>query len=122
MISADMIKRKLIFDAMADPSYAMRLAGLSGMSQDVAEREQEESLRRLEAVIPIAQPVLQMTDWLAEWATQLQVNNLETMEVDPAFAAEMQIMYSHVIQGSVMAVLAVLVDLGILQINFPGGE
>lgn len=122
MISADMIKRKLIFDAMADPSYAMRLAGLSGMSPDVAEREQEESLRRLEAVIPIAQPVLQMTDWLAEWATQLQINNLESTEVDPAFGAEMQIMYSHVIQGSVMAVLAVLVDLDILQINFPGGE
>jgi hypothetical protein len=122
MISADMIKRKLIFDAMADPEAAMRLAGLIGMSPDVAEKENEESLRRLEGVIPIAQPVIQMTDWLAEWATQLQINNLESTEVHPAFAAEMQIMYSHVIQGSVMAVLAVLVDLDILQINFPGGE
>lgn len=117
-----MIKRKLIFDAMADPQTAMRLLGLVGVSEDVAEKEQEESLRRLSAVMPIAAPVIQMTEWLAELSTQIQVNNLDGYVPSPEFAVEMQFMYAHVIQGSVMAVLAILFDLGLIKINYPGGN
>lgn len=118
LVTSDMVKRRILFDSMADPLATAIAAGLVGVSDEGAKKEEEDSHRRLHAVAPIFPALASISGWLAEVAANVQVRNDE-VEVPDAFIHDMISMYETVIQGSLVATISVLNDLGMLTITQP---
>jgi len=121
MITADMVRRKVIFDCMADPQKAFVLTGMVGVSEEGAEKEEEDSLNRLAAVAPLVPILDTMADWLAETSVELQLAAVDPNDIPPAFREHMLAMFYTVIKGSLAASFSVLNDLGMIEIGGPDG-
>lgn len=119
MITADMLKRKLIFDAMTDPARIFELIGLIGVSEEGAEFESEDSLRRLHGILPLLPLLEEISSWLAEIATTVQFSNLEGIVIPEGFMEQMNGMFNSVITGSLVSVLSVFTDLGLIKVVPP---
>ena len=116
MLSADMVKRRLIFDCMADPLRVSLLAGLTGVSPEGAEMEEEASAERLGAIAHLFPQLSVIAEWMAEAATALNLANVEADVIPPLFAEHMERLLFTAIQGSLVAAFSVLNDLGAINI------
>lgn len=116
-VSADMVKRRLIFDCMADPQKVSALAGLVGVSDEGAEKEEEASQQRLGAIVPIFPALVTISEWMSETATVLNIEQVERSAIPPEFVEQLQAMFFTVIQGSLVAAMSVLNDLGMISIT-----
>jgi hypothetical protein len=117
MITAEMLRRRIIFDCMADPQKAFLLAGMIGVSEDVAEKEEEESMRRLagiEAILPILTTI---SSWLAETAMNFQLQSVAPEDIPDEFRDHMAGMFFSVVQGALCSTFAVLNDLDMIDIK-----
>lgn len=121
MLTKDMVKRRLLFDAMNDPIKASNIIGLIGVSEEGAEVELEESLRRLAKVGHIAPMLDDMAEWLADVATGLQASNLGGITVPDGFLEEMNAMFQSMLMGSLVGAFSVLNDLDVITINHAPG-
>jgi len=117
MVNADMVKRRLIFDCMADPMRVSALAGLIGVSEEGREKEEEASLERLGAIAALFPALSTMAEWMAETATVLNIENVERENIPPEFMEQLQTMFFTVIQGSLVAAVSVLNDLGMISVE-----
>ena len=114
VITAEQVRRRLIFDCMADPEKVSVLTGLVGVSDDGAEAEKAASLERLGAVAEVFPMLDTIAQWMADAASALNLENVD--EVPEAFREHMRTMFYSVIQGSLVAAFSVLNDLGIIGI------
>lgn len=115
VITPEMLQRRLIFDAMGDPVSACRLAGLMATGEDGNRAEEAASDLRLMKIAPVMPVIVEMASYLAGLATTTQLSNQET--VPDGFAEEMFAMYKTVISSSVVSVISVLNDLGMLSVR-----
>lgn len=115
-VTADMLKRRLIYDAMEDPASVLALLDMVGDSAEGAPMEHRASEARLESVEPL-QPLLnEMSSWMAEVATRVQTEgNPHADEI----IDDMYQMFLGVVRCSVFSILSVLFDLGLIH---PGSE
>lgn len=118
-VTADQVKRRIIFDSMADPQMACLMAGLVGVSEEGQAMEIEESQRRLYEVGPLIPGLMAVADWMADVATNINVSNLP---FDPPedFVAQLREMLNTTIQGSLVATFSVFRDLGMISIPGEG--
>lgn len=117
MITADMLRRRIIFDCMADPQKAFLLAGMVGVSEDVAEKEEEESQRRLVGVGALLPILTTIASWLAETAMNFQLSSVAPEDIPDEFREHMAEMFYSVIQGSIVSTFSVLNDLDMIEIK-----
>lgn len=115
LVTPQMIRRRLIFDAMGDPVKTCQLVGMLSTGDDGDRAEQEASRRRLSHVLPLYPVLLGMSEWLAETATATQLENQEFLPED--FDVELLEMYRTIISSSVVSTISVLADLGIIKVN-----
>lgn len=117
MITSEMLRRRIIFDCMADPQKAFALAGMIGISDDVAEREEEESQRRLVGVQALMPILTTIAAWLAETAMNFQLSSVAPEDIPDEFREHMAEMFYSVIQGSIISTFSVLNDLDMIDIK-----
>lgn len=116
-VNADMVRRRLIFDCMSDPQKASALSGLIGVSPEGHEVEEAASLQRLGAIAPLFPALSSISEWMAETAALLNVQEVDPDQVPPEFMEHFQTMFFTVIQGSLVAAISVLNDLGMITIE-----
>lgn len=116
-ITPDMVKRRLIYDCMADPTKVSALAGLVGVSEEGDEAEEEASLARLGAIAAIFPQLSVIAEWMAETATLLNLATVPQEQIPVEFMEHMNTMFFTVIQGSLVAAMSVLNDLGHISID-----
>jgi hypothetical protein len=117
MITADMLRRRIIFDCVADPQKAFALAGMVGVSEDVSEKEEEESQRRLVGIQPLLPILTTIASWLAETAMEFQLSSVDPEDIPQEFREHMAEMFFTVVQGALCSTLAVLADLDMIEIK-----
>lgn len=117
-VTADMVRRRLIYDCMADPLKVTGLTGLVGVSEEGEEVEQEASLQRLGAIAPLFPALSSIAEWMAEASTLLNLQNVEDKTIiPPEFMEHLNAMFFTVIQGSLVAAVSVLNDLGMISVE-----
>jgi hypothetical protein len=117
MITAEMLRRRIIFDCMADPQRAFLLAGMVGVSEDVAEKEEEESQRRVAEIGAVLPILTTISTWLAETAMNFQLQSVASEDIPEEFRDHMAQMFFSVVQGSLMSTFSVLNDLDMIDIK-----
>lgn len=117
MITPQMIRRRLIFDAMGDPVRTCQLVGMLSTGDDGDRAEQAASQARLTRVLPLYPTLLGIAEWLAETATVTQLDSQEF--VPEGFDVDLLEMYRTVITSSIVSTVSVLADLGVIRVNHP---
>ncbi len=115
-VTADQVRRRLIFDSMADPERACSLVGMVGVSDEGRVKETEESHRRLGMVGPLIPGLMTVAEWTAEVATSINVSNLD-FDPPEEFVLQMQQMLTTVLQGGLVAAFSVFNDLGMISVT-----
>lgn len=116
-VTNDMVKRRLIYDCMADPQGVSGLTGLMGVSEEGQEAEQEASLERLGAIAGLFPVLSTISEWMAETATLLNLQAVEQSIIPEEFMEQLQTMFFTVIQGSLVAAVSVMNDLGMITVE-----
>lgn len=114
-VSTDQVKRRIIFDSMADPQKGCSLMGLVGVSDEGEVKETEDSHRRLGDIGALIPALMVVAEWMAELSTNINVSNLE-FDPPAEFTEQMQTMLTSVLQGSLIATISVFNDLGMIKI------
>src|SRR5687767_227116 len=114
MITPDMLKRRVIWDAIEDPLKACTLLGMLGMGDDGDRAESEASQARLANVGLLIPLLTEFSKWLSSLATMIQV---EGQDVNQEFVDQMSLMFFSIVQSAVIASTSVMVDLGLLEVN-----
>lgn len=114
MVTPDMLKRRVIWDAIEDPKRACTLLGMLGMGDDGDRAESEASQARLTHIGLLIPLLTEFSRWLSSLATMIQV---EDQDVDQEFVDQMSLMFFSIVQSAVIASTSVMVDLGLLEVN-----
>lgn len=119
--------RRLYFDVADDGASSSALAGLPPMSPDVLDMEQRASSKRLERLEPVIPMIDSLSGSLAELAVAIFIHMHQQMiqqqhpgaivDMDPMARHEVLIQHKELIQRSVLSILSVMVDDGILTIT-----
>ena len=117
-ITAEMMKRRVIFDCMEDPVRIGLLAGLVGVSEEGAEKEEEASMERMVAVAPLFPFLSQIAEWVSQAATILNLDGVT--DVPPYFPSLMEQMICTAVEAALMSAFSVLNDLDAIEINYKG--
>ena len=121
-VTAEMVRRRIIFDCMADPQKAAILVGMVGTSVEGAQKEEEESCRRLVEIMPVLPMITTFSEWLAEVAMEFHLAAVDPENVPEEFRDHMAGMFFSIIQGSVTATVSVLNDLGMITVPPEGAN
>lgn len=117
LYSPQMLAKRLLWDIVpcgAVPSY-IPLMGLVPDSADVADMEHQASHARLERIRPIADLLEIFSPLVSGITASAMLVNSGTETMEPELASALQKHHAYVVQVSLQAVIAELLDMGVLS-------
>lgn len=120
IIPEAIVKRRLLFDALENAHEVSRLLpDLVPISDDVAKREREESLKRITKIMPLLPMLDRQANWLTEIITKIQIQDEDFAEEQVAliFASVLSMVRSAMVSS-----LSVLIDLDFVRLGEGTGE